>query len=56
MKGINTYAYGVRERGKGLKTIEFASNFLLKNGFEMLSINYGNFFVKALFKNSNFIN
>jgi hypothetical protein len=54
MKGINTYAYGVRERGKGLKTIEFASNFLLKNGFEMISIKFDCAYVKVLLGNSNF--
>jgi FkbM family methyltransferase len=47
---------GSPERGvKAETTIEFASNFLLKNGFEMLSIKFGNSFVKALFRNSNFI-
>jgi hypothetical protein len=52
---FNIYGVGDSpERGvKKETTIEFASNFLLKNGFEMISIKFGDSFVKALFKNMN---
>lgn len=57
-KIINRIEYigvdGSPERGvKKETTIEFASNFLLKNGFEMISIKYGVSFVKVLFRNIN---
>jgi len=34
-------------------TIEYATNFLLKNGFEQLSVKSNNLYAKALFKNKN---
>ena len=45
---------GSPERGKKKEwTIEHVTNFLLKNGFEQLSIKSNNLYAKALFKNKN---
>ena len=35
-------------------TIEYTTNFLLKNGFELISIKSNNSYIKGLFKNKNF--
>lgn len=45
---------GSPERGKNKEwTIDFAKNFLIKNGFDLISLKSNNFFAKALFKNKN---